>query len=165
VPPDQVSATLKASLLTALEKLKAAAEAGETRADPQTIQEIELRRLELLAHSACASRRRVYATLRGRPASSLRTVQGRTPGSGVSCRPYPSSDRRCRKTPDHRAPRRRGFFEAGKRASEDPLDAATAGSAAKAQPGPYTQYLKADALKGKRFGNQRPLNPSGIKLS
>ena len=50
-------------------------------------------------------------------------------------------------------------------AGEDPLDAATAGSAAKAQPGPYTQYLKADALKGKRFGNQRPLNPSGIKLS
>jgi peptidyl-prolyl cis-trans isomerase C len=35
-----------------MEKLKAAAEAGETRADPQTIQEIELRRLELLAHSA-----------------------------------------------------------------------------------------------------------------
>jgi amidase len=28
----------------------------------------------------------------------------------------------------------------------------TQGSAAKAQPGPYTQYLKADALKGKRFG-------------
>lgn len=37
-------------------------------------------------------------------------------------------------------------------AGEDPLDAATAGSAVKAQPGPYTQYLKADALKGKRFG-------------
>jgi len=52
VSPDLVSATLKASLLTDLEKLKAAAEAGETRADPQTIQEIELRRLELLAHSA-----------------------------------------------------------------------------------------------------------------
>lgn len=35
---------------------------------------------------------------------------------------------------------------------EDPLDAATAGSAAQAQPGPYTQYLKSDALKGRRFG-------------
>jgi peptidyl-prolyl cis-trans isomerase C len=52
VPPDQVSATLKASLLTDLEKLKAAAEAGEIRADPETVQEIELQRLELLAHSA-----------------------------------------------------------------------------------------------------------------
>ncbi len=37
-------------------------------------------------------------------------------------------------------------------AGEDPLDFRTAGSAAKAQPGPYTQYLKADALRGKRFG-------------
>jgi Asp-tRNA(Asn)/Glu-tRNA(Gln) amidotransferase A subunit family amidase len=37
-------------------------------------------------------------------------------------------------------------------AGEDPLDPLTAGSAAKAQPGPYTQYLKADSLKGKRFG-------------
>jgi Asp-tRNA(Asn)/Glu-tRNA(Gln) amidotransferase A subunit family amidase len=37
-------------------------------------------------------------------------------------------------------------------AGEDPLDPRTIGSAAKAQPGPYTQYLKADALKGKRFG-------------
>jgi Asp-tRNA(Asn)/Glu-tRNA(Gln) amidotransferase A subunit family amidase len=37
-------------------------------------------------------------------------------------------------------------------AGEDPLDPPTAGSAAKAQPGPYTQYLKADSLKGKRFG-------------
>ena len=37
-------------------------------------------------------------------------------------------------------------------AGEDPLDPATKGSAAKAQPGPYTQYLRADALKGKRFG-------------
>jgi amidase len=35
---------------------------------------------------------------------------------------------------------------------EDPLDPVTQGSAAKAQPGPYTQYLKGDALKGKRFG-------------
>lgn len=37
-------------------------------------------------------------------------------------------------------------------AGEDPLDAATEGSTGKAQPGPYTRYLKADALKGKRFG-------------
>jgi amidase len=37
-------------------------------------------------------------------------------------------------------------------AGPDPLDARTEGSAASAQPGPYTQYLKPDALKGKRFG-------------
>ena len=37
-------------------------------------------------------------------------------------------------------------------AGEDSLDPVTAGSAAKAQPGPYTNYLKRDALKGKRFG-------------
>ena len=36
-------------------------------------------------------------------------------------------------------------------AGEDPLDPATEGSQAKAQPGPYTQYLKAGSLKGKRF--------------
>jgi len=40
----------------------------------------------------------------------------------------------------------------GAMAGEDPLDPVTIGSAAKAQPGPYTQYLKTDALKGKRFG-------------
>jgi amidase len=34
---------------------------------------------------------------------------------------------------------------------EDPMDAATAGSAQKAETGPYTRYLKAGALKGKRF--------------
>jgi amidase len=37
-------------------------------------------------------------------------------------------------------------------AGEDAMDPRTTSSAAKAQPGPYTQYLKADALKGKRFG-------------
>jgi amidase len=37
-------------------------------------------------------------------------------------------------------------------AGEDPMDPATIGSSAKAQPGPYTNYLKPDALKGKRFG-------------
>src|SRR5579862_3570366 len=37
-------------------------------------------------------------------------------------------------------------------AGEDPLDPVTAGSATKAEPKPYPQYLKADALKGKRFG-------------
>jgi amidase len=40
----------------------------------------------------------------------------------------------------------------GVMAGEDPLDPVTRGSAAKAQPGPYTQYLKRDALQGKRFG-------------
>jgi aspartyl-tRNA(Asn)/glutamyl-tRNA(Gln) amidotransferase subunit A len=40
----------------------------------------------------------------------------------------------------------------GVMAAEDPLDFKTSGSAMKAQPGPYTQYLKADALRGKRFG-------------
>jgi Asp-tRNA(Asn)/Glu-tRNA(Gln) amidotransferase A subunit family amidase len=37
-------------------------------------------------------------------------------------------------------------------AGEDAADRRTTGSAANAQAGPYTQYLKADALKGKRFG-------------
>ena len=37
-------------------------------------------------------------------------------------------------------------------AGEDPADAATIGSAQKAQPGPYTKYLHRDALRGKRFG-------------
>jgi Asp-tRNA(Asn)/Glu-tRNA(Gln) amidotransferase A subunit family amidase len=37
-------------------------------------------------------------------------------------------------------------------AGEDALDPPTLGSEAKAQPGPYTRYLKSDALKGKRFG-------------
>ena len=37
-------------------------------------------------------------------------------------------------------------------AGEDPLDFRTAGSAEKAQRGPYTQYLKVDALRGRRFG-------------
>jgi Asp-tRNA(Asn)/Glu-tRNA(Gln) amidotransferase A subunit family amidase len=40
----------------------------------------------------------------------------------------------------------------GVMAGEDPRDQRTVGSAAKAQPGPYTQYLTAGALKGKRFG-------------
>ena len=37
-------------------------------------------------------------------------------------------------------------------AGEDPQDARTLGSAALAEPGPYTKYLRADALQGKRFG-------------
>ena len=37
-------------------------------------------------------------------------------------------------------------------AGEDPKDVRTKGSAIQAQPGPYTKYLNADALKGKRFG-------------
>jgi amidase len=40
----------------------------------------------------------------------------------------------------------------GVMAGEDPLDPVTLGSTAKAQSGPYTQYLRLDALKGKRFG-------------
>ncbi len=40
----------------------------------------------------------------------------------------------------------------GVMAGEDAADPRTAEAAAKAQPGPYTQYLRADALKGKRFG-------------
>jgi len=40
----------------------------------------------------------------------------------------------------------------GVMAGEDSLDPRTVGSRAKAQPGPYTKYLNADALKGKRFG-------------
>ncbi len=41
--------------------------------------------------------------------------------------------------------------QAGK-PTPDPADPRTAESAAKAQPGPYTQYLNKDSLKGKRFG-------------
>ncbi len=37
-------------------------------------------------------------------------------------------------------------------AGSDPSDTRTAEAATKAMPGPYTQYLKPDALKGKRFG-------------
>jgi Asp-tRNA(Asn)/Glu-tRNA(Gln) amidotransferase A subunit family amidase len=40
----------------------------------------------------------------------------------------------------------------GVMSGEDPRDPATTGSATKAQPGPYTRYLKTDALEGKRFG-------------
>src|SRR3954462_8983666 len=40
----------------------------------------------------------------------------------------------------------------GVMAGEDPLDPRTADAVGKAQAGPYTRYLKADALKGKRFG-------------
>jgi len=37
-------------------------------------------------------------------------------------------------------------------AGEDPMDPVTSGSQTKAQPGPYTQYLKPGSLRGKRFG-------------
>jgi amidase len=40
----------------------------------------------------------------------------------------------------------------GVMSGEDSRDPATQGSAAKAQPGPYTRYLKPDALEGRRFG-------------
>ncbi|HTX42710.1 MAG TPA: amidase, partial [Acidobacteriaceae bacterium] len=36
--------------------------------------------------------------------------------------------------------------------AEDPLDPWTKGSADQAEPGPYTRYLRKDALRGKRFG-------------
>ena len=39
----------------------------------------------------------------------------------------------------------------GVMAGEDPLDPRTKGSAEKAEKGPYTRYLKKDALRGKRF--------------
>ena len=41
---------------------------------------------------------------------------------------------------------------ANSKPTADPLDPRTADAPEKAQPGPYTQYLKSDALKGKRFG-------------
>ena len=40
----------------------------------------------------------------------------------------------------------------GVMAGEDALDARTAEARGRAQAGPYTQYLKADSLQGKRFG-------------
>ena len=40
----------------------------------------------------------------------------------------------------------------GVMAGEDPKDFRTIGTTAKAQPGPYTKYLRTGALKGKRFG-------------
>jgi amidase len=40
----------------------------------------------------------------------------------------------------------------GVMAGEDPRDFRTAGSAKKAQPGPYTRYLNKDSLRGKRLG-------------
>ncbi len=40
----------------------------------------------------------------------------------------------------------------GVMAGEDPMDPPTAGSAQKGQPAPYTQYLTAGSLQGKRFG-------------
>jgi amidase len=43
-------------------------------------------------------------------------------------------------------------IDASGKPTPDPLDPRTAEAPAKAEPGPYTEYLKADALKGKRFG-------------
>jgi Asp-tRNA(Asn)/Glu-tRNA(Gln) amidotransferase A subunit family amidase len=40
----------------------------------------------------------------------------------------------------------------GVMAGEDPADFRTRGSAASAEPGPYTRYLSKNALRGKRFG-------------
>ena len=50
------------------------------------------------------------------------------------------------------APVSSNTFSLSVMAGEDPLDARTIGSAAKAQAGPYTRYLDPGALKGKRFG-------------
>ncbi len=50
-------------------------------------------------------------------------------------------------------------------AGEDLLDPRTAASVGNAQPGPYTRYLKPDALRGKRFGVPSfILKGSGIPL-
>ncbi|MEO6877188.1 MAG: amidase, partial [Gemmatimonadaceae bacterium] len=50
-------------------------------------------------------------------------------------------------------------------AGEDSKDFRTKGSAAQAEPGPYTRYLNTDALKGKRFGvpafMMTPATPGG----
>ncbi len=50
-------------------------------------------------------------------------------------------------------------------AGEDSKDFRTKGSAAQAEPGPYTKYLNTDALKGKRFGvpafMMTPATPGG----
>jgi Asp-tRNA(Asn)/Glu-tRNA(Gln) amidotransferase A subunit family amidase len=43
-------------------------------------------------------------------------------------------------------------IDASGKPTPDPLDPRTAESAANAEAGPYTQYLKPDSLKGKRFG-------------
>jgi len=43
-------------------------------------------------------------------------------------------------------------IDANGKPTADPLDPRTAEAPAKAEAGPYTQYLKPDALKGKRFG-------------
>jgi Asp-tRNA(Asn)/Glu-tRNA(Gln) amidotransferase A subunit family amidase len=54
----------------------------------------------------------------------------------------------------------------GVMAGEDPKDFRTKGSAADAQPGPYTNYLKPGALSGKRFGvpafMMTPARPSDL---
>src|SRR5579863_6203273 len=50
-------------------------------------------------------------------------------------------------------------------AGEDPMDPATIGSSASAQPGPYTKYLNAGALKGKRLGVPAfILNGTGVRF-
>ena len=43
-------------------------------------------------------------------------------------------------------------IDASGKPTSDPLDPRTAEAPVKAEAGPYTQYLKADSLKGKRFG-------------
>jgi hypothetical protein len=54
-PADKVDPTLKASLLQNLEQLKAAAVAEQAKADPNTLQALELQRIELLAHAGAVA--------------------------------------------------------------------------------------------------------------
>jgi peptidyl-prolyl cis-trans isomerase C len=54
-PADKVDPTLKASLLQDLEQLKAAAVAEQAKADPNTLQALELQRIELLAHAGAVA--------------------------------------------------------------------------------------------------------------
>jgi peptidyl-prolyl cis-trans isomerase C len=55
LPAEQVSAAHKAALLEDLKRLTAAAEAGEARPSSDTIQALELQRLEMLAHAAASA--------------------------------------------------------------------------------------------------------------
>jgi peptidyl-prolyl cis-trans isomerase C len=55
IAADKIDPKIKASLLQALEQLKAAAVAEESRADPTIQEELELQRIELLAHAGAVT--------------------------------------------------------------------------------------------------------------
>jgi peptidyl-prolyl cis-trans isomerase C len=55
LPADQVTAAQKAALFEELKRLTAAAEAGAAHASSDTVQALELQRLEFLAHTAAAA--------------------------------------------------------------------------------------------------------------